>query len=58
MDYTIGLSITKEAPEPDVLITIEIGKEDNDFTIPEAERLRDVLDKVIAAAKSLLRLKY
>jgi len=28
MNYIISLSVTKEAFEPDVLITIEIGKED------------------------------
>ena len=58
MDYTIGLSIDKDSDEPEVHVKIEIGEDDSEFTIPEAERLRDVLDQMIAAAKSLLRLKY
>ena len=58
MDYAIGLSVSKDSDEPEVHVKIEIGNEDNEFTITEAERLRDVLDQMIAAAKSLLRLKY
>ena len=58
MDYSIGLSIDKGGDESEVLIRVEINDGEKDFTIEEAERLREVLDQMIAAAKSLLRLRY
>ena len=49
MDFTIGLNIGEDGK---ILIHIRIP-EDEGFTISEAERFRDLLDKQITVARSM-----
>jgi hypothetical protein len=49
MDFTIGLNIGEDGK---ILIHIRIP-EDEGFTINEAERFRDLLDKQITVARSM-----
>jgi hypothetical protein len=49
MDFTIGLNISEDGK---ILIHIRIP-EDEGFTINEAERFRDLLDKQITVARSM-----
>ena len=49
MDFTIGLNIGDDGK---ILIHIRIP-EDEGFTIREAERFRDLLDKQITVARSM-----
>jgi hypothetical protein len=49
MDFTIGLNIGDDGK---ILIHIRIP-EDEGFTISEAERFRDLLDKQITVARSI-----
>ena len=49
MDFTIGLNIGDDGK---ILIHIRIP-EDEGFTISEAERFRDLLDKQITVARSM-----
>jgi hypothetical protein len=49
MDFTIGVSIGDDGK---ILINIRIP-DDEGFTISEAERFRDLLDKQITVARSV-----
>ncbi len=49
MDFTIGLNIGDDGK---ILIHIRIP-EDEGFTISEAERFRDLLDKQITVARAM-----
>jgi hypothetical protein len=49
MDFTIGVNIGDDGK---ILINIRIP-DDEGFTIGEAERFRDLLDKQIAVARSV-----